>query len=63
MLAALLLLDGWTYLWHRANHTVPLLWRFHRTHHSDDHITPTFPRLCPVRWRGRGRSGGAAGPY
>jgi sterol desaturase/sphingolipid hydroxylase (fatty acid hydroxylase superfamily) len=32
---ALVLLDGWTYLWHRANHAVPLLWRFHRVHHSD----------------------------
>jgi sterol desaturase/sphingolipid hydroxylase (fatty acid hydroxylase superfamily) len=32
---AFLLLDAWTYWWHRANHRVPLLWRFHRTHHSD----------------------------
>jgi sterol desaturase/sphingolipid hydroxylase (fatty acid hydroxylase superfamily) len=31
----LLLLDGWMYCWHRANHVVPLLWRFHRMHHSD----------------------------
>ena len=30
-----LLLDGWMYLWHRANHRIPLLWRFHRVHHSD----------------------------
>jgi sterol desaturase/sphingolipid hydroxylase (fatty acid hydroxylase superfamily) len=34
-LAALLLLDFWMYLWHRANHRVPVLWRFHRMHHSD----------------------------
>ncbi len=34
-LAALLLLDLWTYLWHRLNHRVPLLWRFHRLHHAD----------------------------
>jgi len=32
---ALVLLDGWMYLWHRLNHAVPLLWRFHRMHHSD----------------------------
>lgn len=29
------LFDFWMYLWHRANHTVPFLWRFHRMHHSD----------------------------
>ncbi|MDA0833811.1 MAG: sterol desaturase family protein [Planctomycetota bacterium] len=34
-LPALVLLDGWMYLWHRANHRVPFLWRFHRMHHSD----------------------------
>ena len=34
-IAALLLLDCWMYLWHRANHRVPFLWRFHRMHHSD----------------------------
>jgi len=32
---ALLALDCWSYWWHRANHSIPLLWRFHRTHHSD----------------------------
>ncbi|MDH5297981.1 MAG: sterol desaturase family protein [Desulfobulbaceae bacterium] len=30
-----LLLDGSIYLWHLLNHVVPLLWRFHRVHHSD----------------------------
>ncbi len=38
---ALVLLDGWMYLWHRANHTIPLLWRFHRMHHSDRHMDVT----------------------
>ncbi len=38
---ALLLLDGWMYFWHRANHAVPLLWRFHRMHHSDRHMDVT----------------------
>ncbi len=32
---AFILLDAWMYIWHRANHMVPLLWRFHRMHHSD----------------------------
>ncbi|MBI3333070.1 MAG: sterol desaturase family protein, partial [Candidatus Omnitrophica bacterium] len=27
--------DLWMYGWHRANHAIPLLWRFHRTHHTD----------------------------
>lgn len=38
---ALLLLDGWMYLWHRANHTLPVLWRFHRMHHSDPYMDVT----------------------
>jgi sterol desaturase/sphingolipid hydroxylase (fatty acid hydroxylase superfamily) len=40
-LLALVLLDGWMYLWHRANHAIPLLWRFHRMHHSDDRMDVT----------------------
>jgi sterol desaturase/sphingolipid hydroxylase (fatty acid hydroxylase superfamily) len=35
LVVALAMLDGWMYLWHRANHTIPFLWRFHRMHHSD----------------------------
>ena len=31
----LLCFDAWMYLWHRLNHVVPFLWRFHRMHHSD----------------------------
>ena len=31
----ILLLDFSIYLWHLLNHVVPLLWRFHRVHHSD----------------------------
>ncbi|MCW5979729.1 MAG: sterol desaturase family protein [Bryobacteraceae bacterium] len=34
-------LDLWTYLWHRANHRIPLLWRFHRMHHSDENMDVT----------------------
>jgi sterol desaturase/sphingolipid hydroxylase (fatty acid hydroxylase superfamily) len=32
----LLLLDAWIYVWHRLNHVVPLLWRFHEVHHLDE---------------------------
>ena len=32
---ALVALDFWMYVWHRLNHAVPFLWRFHRMHHSD----------------------------
>ena len=37
----LVMLDGWMYLWHRANHGIPLLWRFHRVHHSDRNMDVT----------------------
>ena len=30
-----LLLDLTFYYWHRLNHTIPLLWRFHNFHHVD----------------------------
>lgn len=38
---AILMLDGWMYLWHRASHRSPLLWRFHSTHHSDSEMDVT----------------------
>ena len=34
-LGAIMLFDCWQYWWHRFNHRVPLLWRFHAVHHSD----------------------------
>ena len=34
-LVALLLLDMWTYFWHRINHVVPFFWQFHKLHHVD----------------------------
>ena len=37
----LVLLDAWMYAWHRANHAIPLLWRFHRMHHSDNRMDVT----------------------
>jgi sterol desaturase/sphingolipid hydroxylase (fatty acid hydroxylase superfamily) len=33
--ATVVALDLVSYCWHRANHVVPVLWRFHRVHHSD----------------------------
>lgn len=33
--AAVVALDAVAYGWHRANHRVPALWRFHRVHHAD----------------------------
>ena len=38
---ALILFDAWMYLWHRANHAAPFLWRFHRMHHSDPEMDVT----------------------
>jgi sterol desaturase/sphingolipid hydroxylase (fatty acid hydroxylase superfamily) len=35
LIVALLVLDLWMYVWHRLNHALPILWRFHRMHHSD----------------------------
>jgi sterol desaturase/sphingolipid hydroxylase (fatty acid hydroxylase superfamily) len=34
-------LDAVSYAWHRANHRIALLWRFHRVHHADAafHVT------------------------
>lgn len=41
LLLDLLLLDLFLYLWHRANHRVPLLWRFHQVHHRDRFLDVT----------------------
>jgi len=41
LVGALLLLDAWTYVWHRLNHRIPFLWRFHRVHHSDHRMDVT----------------------
>src|SRR5215475_4286551 len=34
-------LDAVSYVWHRANHRLALLWRFHQVHHADAsfHVT------------------------
>ena len=41
LLGAMVLLDAWLYWWHRFNHRVPFLWRFHRVHHSDARMDVT----------------------
>jgi len=38
---AILLLDFWTYAWHRINHEIPFFWRFHSVHHSDNKMDVT----------------------
>lgn len=40
-LGAVLLLDAWTYYWHKINHEIPFFWRFHRVHHSDPNMDVT----------------------
>ncbi|WOI52074.1 sterol desaturase family protein [Parvularcula sp. LCG005] len=37
----LLILDLWIYWWHRANHRIPFLWRFHEVHHLDEFLDVT----------------------
>ncbi|MCC7046073.1 MAG: sterol desaturase family protein [Alphaproteobacteria bacterium] len=39
--ADLLMLDFLIYWWHRANHEIGLLWRFHRVHHLDATLDST----------------------
>lgn len=46
VLLAFVLFDLWMYAWHRANHRVPLLWRFHRVHHTD----PTLDCTTALRF-------------
>ena len=37
----LLLLDLLIYWWHRLNHQIPFLWRFHEVHHLDSFLDST----------------------
>ena len=41
IIGGVLLLDLWTYWWHRFNHIISLLWRFHKVHHSDPQMDVT----------------------
>ena len=48
-IAVFVLFDLWMYLWHRSNHRIPFLWRFHRVHHTDPEMdTTTALRFHPV---------------
>lgn len=38
---SLIVLDAFDYFWHRANHRVPFLWRFHKAHHADTEMDVT----------------------
>jgi sterol desaturase/sphingolipid hydroxylase (fatty acid hydroxylase superfamily) len=45
----LVLFDIWMYLWHRANHRIAFLWRFHKAHHNDTEMdASTSLRLHPA---------------
>jgi sterol desaturase/sphingolipid hydroxylase (fatty acid hydroxylase superfamily) len=44
--ATIVALDLVSYWWHRANHRVGVLWKFHQVHHSD----PTFTTSTGVRF-------------
>ncbi len=46
VLGTIAALDLVSYTWHRANHVVPALWRFHQVHHSD----PTFTVSTAMRF-------------
>ena len=35
---AFILIDLWQYIWHRLNHVIPILWRFHQVHHADKEL-------------------------
>lgn len=37
----LLVMDAWIYAWHRLNHVLPFLWRFHEVHHLDEALDTT----------------------
>lgn len=41
IIASIVVLDAFDYLWHRFNHRIPLLWRFHKAHHADVEMDAT----------------------
>lgn len=41
VVASLIVLDMFDYWWHRWNHRVPFLWRFHKVHHVDTQVDVT----------------------
>ena len=46
---AILLIDLWQYIWHRLNHEVTFLWKFHQVHHADKEMdASTGLRFHPI---------------
>jgi len=43
--AAFLLVDFFTYVFHRLSHGIPGLWRLHAIHHADEHVTAATGQL------------------
>lgn len=41
LLLNFILLDCFLYWWHRLNHTIPFLWKFHQFHHEDQKMNTT----------------------
>ncbi len=41
LICDLILIDAFIYWWHRANHAMPFLWRFHEIHHLDVELDST----------------------
>jgi len=41
IIATIIVFDFFDYVWHRLNHRVPVLWRFHKVHHVDTHVDIT----------------------
>jgi sterol desaturase/sphingolipid hydroxylase (fatty acid hydroxylase superfamily) len=49
IIAGILLFDFGSYLTHNLQHKMPFLWRFHRIHHSDNHLNVSSSlRFHPV---------------
>lgn len=41
IVGTIIVFDFFDYWWHRFNHLVPFLWRFHKVHHTDTHVDVT----------------------
>tara|TARA_Y100000310_G_C20584808_1_gene764835 strand:+ start:259 stop:999 length:741 start_codon:yes stop_codon:yes gene_type:complete len=41
IIITLVILDLFIYFWHRINHEIPFLWRFHQVHHTDQSVNAT----------------------
>lgn len=44
-IASFLLIDLQSYVIHRLSHAIPMLWRLHAVHHSDEHVTAASGQL------------------